>query len=93
MNYNGMVEKADFLVEETVTSMMTEMTNEEKMLFKFDSILASLGSNYEREVEDIFRHLLLRGPHEMDGEEKLKNYLNDEDKVKFVYSDNIFGKL
>ena len=65
----ALVEKADFLVEETVTGMMAEMTNEEKMLLKFDSILASLGINDETEVEDIFRHLSLRGPHEMDGED------------------------
>lgn len=52
-----LIEKADFLVEEDLNSLMAILPDKDKLLLKVDSILGALGVKEEKDIEKIFHHL------------------------------------
>ena len=76
-----LIEKADFLVEDDLNTMMAALPHNDELLLKFDAILGSLGVEEEKDIDKMFIHLTLNKEHELvAGERKILLVMQEKGK-------------
>ena len=75
-----LIEKADFLVEDNLNTMMAALPHNDELLLKVDAILGSLGVEEEKDIDKMFDHLTLNMEHELVAGEK-KSIASDAEKI------------